>query len=91
MRTTRSAESWQNVILPKVAGFLKDASALRTTENDLLLECHSSVAFLAGYELDRKSGAQVFPVQKGVRTSVWKPGDSTNNANAAWATTTSSA
>jgi len=90
-RHIRSTESWQNVILPKVAGFLKDASALRTTENHLLLECHSSVAFLAGYELDRKSGAQVFPVQKGVRTSIWKPGDSTNHANAAWATTTSAA
>ena len=56
----------------------------------LLLECHSSVAFLAGYELDRKSGAQVFPVQKGVRKSVWKPGKSTTStADSAWATTTS--
>lgn len=70
-RHIRSAESWQSTVVPSVAAFLKDASpALRNGENHLLLECHSSVAFLAGYELDRKSGTQVFPVQKGVRTSV---------------------
>lgn len=89
-RHIRSTDSWQNRVLPDVASFLNDASpSLRTGENHLLLECHSSVAFLAGYELDRKSGAQVFPVQKGVRKSVWKPGTSTSTANSAWATTTS--
>ena len=88
-RQIRSTDSWQNTILPDVTSFLKDASpSLRTGENHLLLECHSSVAFLAGYELDRKSGAQVFPVQKGVRKSVWKPGSSTSTANSAWETTT---
>lgn len=89
-RHIRSTDSWQNTVLPDVASFLKDASpSLRTGEHHLLLECHSSVAFLAGYELDRKSGAQVFPVQKGVRKSTWKPGTSTSTANTAWATTTS--
>jgi hypothetical protein len=89
-RHIRSTDSWQNVVLPEVTAFLKNASSsLRTDEHHLLLECHSSVAFLAGYELDRKSDAQVFPVQKGVRKSVWKPGNSTSTANNAWATTTS--
>ena len=84
-RHIRSAESWQSSVLPSVAAFLKDASpALRNGENHLLLECHSSVAFLAGYELDRKSGTQVFPVQKGVRTSVWKPGASTRTSSNEW-------
>lgn len=88
-RHIRSTNSWQNTVLPNVASFLKDASpSLRTGENHLLLECHSSVAFLAGYELDRKSGAQVFPVQKGVRKSVWKPGTSPSTENSAWVTTT---
>ena len=89
-RHIRLTDSWQSTVLPNVAAFLKNSSpSLRTDENHLLLECHSSVAFLAGYELDRKSGAQVFPVQKGVRKSVWKPGTSTSTSNHAWATTTS--
>lgn len=84
-RHIRSTESWQSAVLPSVASFLKDASpSLRNGENHLLLECHSSVAFVAGYELDRKSGTQVFPVQKGVRKSVWKPGASTNKSNTEW-------
>lgn len=88
-RHIRSTDSWQNTVLPDVASFMKGASpSLRTGENHLLLECHSSVAFLAGYELDRKSGAQVFPVQKGVRKSVWKPGTSPSTENSAWVTTT---
>lgn len=87
-RHIRSADSWRNSVLPDVTSFLKDASSsLRTGESHLLLECHSSVAFLAGYELDRKSGTQVFPVQKGVRKSVWKPGGSPSAANSAWTTT----
>jgi len=86
-RHIRSTDSWRNTVLPGVAAFLKDSSpSLRSGENHLLLECHSSVAFLAGYELDRKSGAQIFPVQKGVRKSVWKPGTSTSTANSSWMT-----
>ena len=87
-RHIRATESWQKSVLPDVTSFLKGAAAaLRTGETRLLLECHSSVAFLAGYELDRKSGSQVFPVQKGVHTSIWKPGTSTNTANGTWVTT----
>lgn len=87
-RHVRSPEFWQNAVLPNVASFLKSKSPeLRTPESHLLLECHCSVAFLAGYELDRKSGAQVFPVQKGVRKQVWKPGATTSTANSAWTTT----
>jgi hypothetical protein len=89
-RHIRAAESWQNAVLPSVATFLKESSpSLRAGENHLLLECHNSIAFLAGYELDRKSGAQVFPVQKGVRMSVWKPGTSGNVADSTWSTTAS--
>lgn len=86
-RHIRAPESWQGAVLPSVASFLKDKSPdLRAAESHLLLECHSSVAFLAGYELDRKSGAQVFPVQKGVRKQVWKPGTTTSAANSTWLT-----
>jgi hypothetical protein len=87
-RHIRSPESWQSSVLPSVAAFLKNRSSeLRTSESLLLLECHCSVAFLAGYELDRKSGVQVFPVQKGIRTQVWKPVATTSSANSTWTTT----
>jgi hypothetical protein len=87
-RHIRVPESWQSAVLPSVAAFLKDkAQVLRTAESHILLECHSSVAFLAGYELDRKSGTQVYPVQKGVHKQVWKPGTTTSTANSAWTTT----
>lgn len=86
-RHIRDTASWQSKVLPSVASFLQAESPdLRATESHLLLECHSSVAFLAGYELDRKSGAQVFPVQKGVRKQVWKPGTTASTANSAWTT-----
>lgn len=63
---------WRTKVVPNVAAFLRDPR-LRESEHTLLLDCHSSLAFLAGYELDQKSGAQVFPMQKGVKCSVWKP------------------
>lgn len=89
-RHVRSPASWQNTVLPAVASFLKDKSAeLRADESHLLLECHSSVAFLAGYELDRKSGTQVFPVQKGVRKSLWKPAATETATNSEWSASTS--
>ena len=71
-RYIREAELWHSAVLPEVRAFFANRS-LRSVEHYLLLDCHSSLAFLAGYELDRKSGAQVFPVQKGVPTTVWKP------------------
>lgn len=86
-RHIRSMDSWQSRVLPCIVEFLKNSwPSLRVGERHLLLECHSSVAFLAGYELDRKSGAQVFPIQKGVRKSVWKPGTSTSTASSSWKT-----
>lgn len=89
-RHIRSPEYWQSIVRPTVVSFLKDkSSALRADENHLLLDCHCSVAFLAGYELDRKSGAQVYPVQKGVRKAVWKPEFSGITSNSDWNVTTS--
>ena len=90
-RHIRSSEDWQNAILPAVSTFLRDEPSLRERENHLLLECHASLAFLAGYELDRKSGAQAFPVQKGIRKSVWKPAATGGYANGRWVTNPSQA
>ena len=80
---------WQSPVTSDVQTFLAEPS-VRLEEHHLLLECHSSLAFLAGYELDRKSGAQVFPVQKGVRTSLWKPSETAqpNGASGDWSAST---
>jgi len=71
-RYVRDNALWDKAVRPDVEAFLSNP-ALRKQEHHLLLDCHGTLAFLAGYELDRKSGARVFPVQKGVNTTVWKP------------------
>ena len=83
-RHVRDPRAWQESVLSDVRTFLNNPS-FRSQEHHLLLECHTSLAFVAGYELDRKSGAQVFPVQKGVRTAVWRPSSGGDGAaNSAW-------
>jgi hypothetical protein len=81
-RHVRDTGAWQGAVLADVCAFLTNPS-FRAEEHHLLLECHSSLAFVAGYELDRKSGAQVFPVQKGVCTALWKPGATAGGATVA--------
>jgi hypothetical protein len=70
-RFIRDARRWQ-IVRAEVERFLADET-FRAENHNLLLDCHSSLAFLAGYELDRKSGARVAPVQKGARPGVWRP------------------
>jgi hypothetical protein len=88
-RHIRDSSEWQKTVLSGVRTFLNDP-VFRSSEHHLLLECHSSLAFLAGYELDRKSGAQVFPIQKGVAKNLWKPSltsAASPSANDAWRVT----
>lgn len=73
-RCIRDDALWSSAVFPELQRFLEDPR-LRSGEHHLLLECHLSVAFAAGYVLDRKSGTQVYPVQKGLETRVWKPGE----------------
>lgn len=71
-RHIRDRRLWTTDILPCIRSILEDAS-LREREHHLLLECHGSIAYAAGMMLDRKSGAQVYPVQKGTILGPWKP------------------
>ena len=67
---------WDTSITPKVVKFLEDPSLrakLRREGHLLYLDCHASLALLAGYELDRKSGVSAWPVQKGSLPSTWIP------------------
>lgn len=66
---------WSDPIFTELREFLED-SKLRREEHHLLLECHLSLAYAAGYILHRKSGIFVYPIQKGRGApKVWKPSD----------------
>ena len=57
---------------------------LRASEHAVLLECHGSLALLAGHELSRNSGSLVFPIQKPAR-DLWKPSSSAlQDASMGW-------
>jgi len=67
-------KSWR-AAASKIISFLSDSilkKALRSEDHKLLLECHGSLAFLAGYEMSRNSGSCVYPVQK-PGMELWKP------------------
>jgi hypothetical protein len=72
-RHIRNQALWAQPIFPDLKAFLEDP-CFRAEEHHLLLECHLSLAFAAGYLLHRRSGAYVYPVQKGWGApQVWKP------------------
>jgi hypothetical protein len=81
-RYIRAPELWRTEVAPKVRELLR-AAPLREREHHLLLDCHSSIAFVAGYEAHRKSGAQLYPVQKGGPDTLWRP-DSGEAGASAW-------
>lgn len=70
-----------------VLSFLGDQerrARLRTEEAVIALECHGSVALLAGWELSRNSGVKAAPLQKPT-LDVWRPTDNPT-AGPLWAT-----
>lgn len=86
-RSPRNITSWTQAA-HKVVEFLSDPNRraqLRAGEYAIMLECHGSLAILAGYELSRNSGCMSYPVQK-PECVLWKPTHpiDTNTASA-WA------
>lgn len=74
-RHPRNEESW-GTSARTITEFLADSqrrTRLRGSEHSLALECHGSLAFLAGYELSRNSGCLAFPIQKPGQV-LWRPG-----------------
>jgi hypothetical protein len=72
-RHPRDGTSWANAAR-SVVSFFGDPerrARLRIAEYALLLECHGSLAILAGYEVSTNTGCQVYPVQKPGR-ELWK-------------------
>jgi hypothetical protein len=72
-RHPRGATSWGNAANGIVTFFgdPERRKRLRAAEHAILLECHGSLAILAGYEASINSGCQVFPIQK-PRRELWK-------------------
>jgi hypothetical protein len=59
---------------------------LRAEESVIALECHGSLAMLAGWELSRNSGVRAAPIQK-PNLDVWRPTEG-STASAMWVTKT---
>lgn len=71
-RSIRSTNYWNEEIYPQIDKFLRAALQSRVPYA-LRLDCHSSIAFGAGYLLGTKSGFEVAPVQKTVAgEAVWR-------------------
>jgi hypothetical protein len=70
-RDILDAHLWQESVYPEVSGFLRTATARPVTYH-LYLEAHNSIAFAAGYELDK--GVDVSPMQSTNQGRVvWRP------------------
>lgn len=80
-RHPRLDSSWQDAAASIVAylGEAERRSALRAQAHAVVLECHGSLAVVAGYELSRNSGCASYPVQKPSRV-LWKPEPSEGDA-----------
>lgn len=73
-RHLASGVSWRSCV-SSVLDFLGDPdrrARLRAVPSAIALECHGSLALLAGWELSRNSGVDVAPIQK-PSLDVWKP------------------
>jgi hypothetical protein len=70
-RDIHDARLWQESVYPEISTFLC-ATTARPATYHLYLETHNSIAFAAGYDLDR--GIDVSPVQSTDRGRVvWRP------------------
>jgi hypothetical protein len=83
-RHPSSDTSW-GTSASQVLAFLGDSNRrarLRAVESVIALECHGSLALLAGWELSRNSGVRAAPIQK-PSLEVWRP-DEGSTTNATW-------
>lgn len=77
-RYIRDPASWNESVYANVVEFLQKVVRERVAE-EILLECHLTLAYLAGTQLPTKCGLSVAPVQKGPRgREGWRPGEKTD-------------
>ena len=73
-RNIQAAGHWHDSVFPRLSEFVEQTMRGECAYH-LHIDAHSSIAFAAGYCLDAKSGARVFPVQKtkGKGKVIWDP------------------
>ena len=80
-RVLKDGLDWSKDVAREVSDYLSRPDFLRSVravEHCIMLECHGSIALLSGYLLPRISGARIYPVQKGIESTKWKPVGKTN-------------
>ena len=72
-RQISSGCSWNGDVAPDVRRFVND-SLIPLDGCRIHLDCHGSIAFAAGYELDPKSGVSAAPIQRTANgRQIWTP------------------
>jgi hypothetical protein len=83
-RNIKDNISWNENIYPEVYNFLKEEVKLEKKYR-LLLDTHLSIAFIAGYLLDTKSGIEIYPYQKTSKgRKLWIPDIKISNNYPDW-------
>lgn len=76
-RYIREPALWNSSVYADVVEFLQKVVREGVAE-EILLECHHTLAYLAGTQLPAKCGLSIAPVQKGPRgREAWRPGETT--------------
>ncbi len=71
-RIPKAVDAWNEIILPEVAGFLRE-NVTPSRPFHIRLQTHGSIAFIAGRELNSKSGVDIVPVQDSLAgRHVWR-------------------
>ncbi len=84
-RKLKKEYAWTKHIIPEVKGFLE--SSLKDENScELILDAHSSIAFLAGYILNSKSGKKVTIRQKTIKGGIefWSGSEIENSDKSEW-------
>lgn len=72
-RVPNATDTWNAVIAPEVTAFLRE-HVKPSQPYHIRLQTHGTVAFLAGWELNPKSGVNIAPVQdSSTGRHVWRP------------------
>lgn len=78
-RYIRDPALWNGSVYSEVVDFLQKV-VREGVADEILLECHLTLAYLAGTQLPTKCGLSVAPVQKGPRgRQAWRPDETTDS------------
>lgn len=82
-RSPRADVTWQATVAPAITRFLHNLSS-DGRPLQLTVSAHASISFLTGYHFDGKRGIEVYPVQAGRGTEIWRPSLTDRGAAEHW-------